>query len=86
MSKRLPTREEYKEKIEKRFSSTKFSCIRCGLQNIEINEIEPYPTKVTETVLYVTALLFCRRCNHRFHVRILDQGTRNTNLYFDSTL
>ena len=84
MSKRLPTREEYKEKIEKRFSSTKFSCIRCGLQNIEINEIEPYPTKVTETALYVTALLFCRGCNHRFHVKILDQGTRNTNLYFDS--
>jgi transcription elongation factor Elf1 len=86
MSKTLPTREEYKEKIQKRFSSTKFSCIRCGLQNIEINEIEPYPTQVAETALYVTALLFCRRCNHRFHVKILDQGTRNTNLYFDSTL
>jgi transcription elongation factor Elf1 len=86
MSKRLPTREEYKEKIEKRFSSTKFSCIRCGVQNMEINEIQPYPTNGTETALYVTALFLCRRCNHRFHVKILDQGTRNTDLYFDSTL
>jgi transcription elongation factor Elf1 len=86
MNKTLPTREEYKEKIEKRFSSTKFSCIRCGVQNIEINEIQSYPTKGTEIALYVSALLLCRTCNHRFHVKILDQGTRNTDLYFDSTL
>ena len=86
MSKRLPTREEYKEKIEKHFGSTKFSCIRCGVQNIAINKIQPYPTKGTETAIYVTALLLCTKCNHRFHVKILDQGALNTDLYFDSTL
>jgi len=86
MNKRLPTREEFKEKIEKRFSSTKFSCMRCGVQNIEINEIQPYSTEGTQTALYVTALLLCTRCIHIFHVKILDQGIQNTDLYFDSTL
>jgi transcription elongation factor Elf1 len=86
MSKEFPTREEDGELIKKSFSSTKFSCIRCGLQNIEINEIQPYPSKGREAALSVTALLFCRRCNHRFYVKILDQGARNTDVYFNNTL
>ena len=84
-SKEFPTREEDVER-KKSFSSIKFSCIRCGLKKIEINEIQSYPTKGTETALYVTALLFCKRCNHRFYVKILDQGARNIDIYFDNTL
>lgn len=80
------TREEDEERMKESFSSIKFSCIKCGLQNIDISEIQSYPNKGTETARYVTALLFCRSCNHRFHVKILDQGARNTNTYFDNAL
>jgi DNA-directed RNA polymerase subunit RPC12/RpoP len=87
-------------KNENDFRLMKFRCIRCGFQDIEINEIEPHadginfrsvgqpakPKKDIETTFYVTGLLFCRRCNHRFHVKILDQGPRNTNLYFNNML
>jgi len=85
MTKEFTTREEHRERIKKSFSSIKFSCIRCGLQKIEMNEIQSYPNKGTE-IAYVTALLFCRRCKHRFHVKILDQGARNTDVYFNNTL
>ena len=86
MSKEFQAGDENGERIKKSFSSNKFSCIRCGLQGIEISEIQHYPSKRTEAALCVTALLFCRRCNHRFYVKILDQGTRNTDIYFDNTL
>jgi transcription elongation factor Elf1 len=86
MSKEFQTRAENEESIKKIFSSVKFSCIKCGLQDLEISEIQPFPNKGTETALYVTALLFCSRCKHRFHVKILDQGVRNTNIYFDNAL
>jgi len=93
-------REDDKERIVNDFRSIKFPCIRCGLQDIGINEIQPYadginfhgvgqpanPKKDIETTFYVTGLLFCRRCNHRFHVKVLDQGPRNTNLYFNNML
>jgi hypothetical protein len=51
MSKEFPTRDEDGELIKKSFSSIKFSCIRCGLQYIEINEIQPYPSKGREAAL-----------------------------------
>ena len=86
MSKEFQTRKEDDERIKKIFSSLKFYCIKCGLQNIEISGIQLFPNKGMETALYVTALLFCSRCNHRFHVKILDQGVRNTNIYFDNAL
>ena len=100
MSEEFPIREEDKERIKDDFRSIKFHCIICGLKDIEINEIEPHagrinfrgvrdsanPKKDIKTTFYVTGLLFCRRCNHRFHVKILDQGTRNTNVYFDNML
>jgi len=86
MSEEFPNREEDEEQIKNSFSSIKFSCIRCGLRDIEINEIQPNHKKEAETAFYVTALLYCRRCNHRFHVKILDQGLRNTNVYFNNKL
>jgi hypothetical protein len=86
MSEDSRIRKEDEERIKNSFSSIKVSCIRCGLQNIEINEIQPFPNRGTKTAFYVTALLYCRRCNHRFHVKILDQGPRNTNVYFNNTL
>ena len=66
MTKEFTTREEHGKKIKKSFSSIKFSCIKCGLQKIEMDEIQSYPNKGTE-IAYVTALLFCRRCKHRYH-------------------
>jgi len=86
MSEEFPIREEDEERIKNSFSSIKFSCIRCGLRDIEINEIELYHKEETESAFYVTALLYCRRCNHRFHMKILDQGLRNTNVYFNNKL
>jgi len=100
MSEEFPIREEDEERIKNDFRSIKFPCIRCGLNDIEINEIEPHagrinfravrdsanPKKDIKTTFYVTGLLYCRRCNHRFHVKILDQGPRNTNLYFNNAL
>ena len=46
----------------------------------------PRPTKDIGSTFYVVGILFCRKCNHRFHVKILDQGIRNTNVYFDNGL
>ncbi|TLX90361.1 MAG: hypothetical protein E6K94_07520 [Thaumarchaeota archaeon] len=100
MNEEFPIREEDEERIKDDFRSIKFPCIRCGFKDVEINEIQPYagginfhgvgqaanPKKYIETTFYVTGLLFCRRCNHRFHVKILDQGTLNTNVYFDNML
>jgi hypothetical protein len=100
MSEEFPIREEDGERIINDFRSIKFRCIRCGLRDIEISEIQPRcdginfhgigqpanPKNDIEMTFYVTGLLFCKRCNHRFHVKILDQGTRNTNIYFDNML
>jgi hypothetical protein len=44
------------------------------------------PTRDIELTFDVANILFCRKCNHRFHVKILDQGIKNTNVYFDNTL
>jgi len=85
MTKEFTTREEHGKKIKKSFSSIKCSGIRCGLQKIATVQIQSYPNKGTE-IADVTALLFCRRCKHRFHVKILDQGARNTDVYFNNTL
>jgi DNA-directed RNA polymerase subunit RPC12/RpoP len=100
MKEEFPIRGENKERIINDFRLIKFRCIRCGSKNIQINEIQPYadginfhgrgqtanPKNEIELTFYVTALLFCKRCNHRFHMKILDQGTRNTNVYFDNML
>jgi hypothetical protein len=100
MSEEFPIREEDWERIINDFKSIKFPCIRCGLQDIEINEIQPYadgidfhgvgqaanPKNERQTIFYVTGLLSCTRCKHRFYIKILDQGNRNTNVYFDNTL
>jgi len=80
MKEEFPIREEEEERIKNDFRLMKFRCIRCGLQDIEINEIEPHadginfhgvghpanPKKDIETTFYVTGLLFCRRCNLDF--------------------
>ena len=100
MNKEFQIREEDKERIIDDFRSIKFRCIRCGLQNIQVIGAEPCadginvhgshesadPKKDIEMTFYITGLLFCKRCNHRFHVKILDQGTRNTDVYFDNML
>jgi len=100
MNEEFQIREDDKERIINDFKSIKFRCIRCGLRNIEVIGAEPYadginlhgrhesadPKKDIEMTFYVTGLLFCKRCNHRFYAKILDQGTRNTNIYFDNTL
>ena len=88
------------ERIIKDFKSIKFSCIRCGSKNIKVMEADSHPdgikvhgvlptspSKDNEmTTLYVVGILICMKCNHRFHVKIFDQGMRNTNLYFDNSL
>ncbi|HJR83949.1 MAG TPA: hypothetical protein VJ772_01130 [Nitrososphaeraceae archaeon] len=87
------------ERIIKDFKSIKFSCIRCGSKNIKVLDANSHPdgikdhgvpqtspSKDIEMTLYVVGILFCTKCNHRFHVKIFDQGMRNTNLYFDNSL
>jgi hypothetical protein len=99
MIEKFPIREQDEERIKNDFRSIKVHCIRCGLADIEISGIESQADGINvhglyqpanpydrETTFYVTALLFCRRCNHRFHVKILDQGLRNTNVYFNNML
>ena len=100
MNEKFPIREEDQERIKNDFRSVKFHCIRCGLEDIEMSGVEPQTEGInvhglyhpanryndSETTFYVTGLLFCRRCNHRFHVKILDQGLRNTNVYFNNML
>jgi len=96
----FPIRENDTERIINDFKSIRFPCIRCGLKGTEIIGVEVHVDKVKiqglrhsnnsdreiKMILYVTGLLFCKRCNHRFHMKILDQGTRNTNVYFDNML
>jgi len=99
MAEEYPISEKHQERIKNDFASMKFPCIRCGLADIEISGIESQADGINvhglyqpanpydrETTFYLTALLFCRRCNHRFHVKILDQGLRNTNVYFNNML
>ena len=100
MKEEFPIREKDEQRIKNDFRLMKFRCISCGLQDIEINEIEPHADGINfrglgrpansnediETTFYVTGLLFWRRCNHRFHVKRLDQGPRNTNIYFNNML
>jgi hypothetical protein len=42
MKEEFPIREEDEERIKNDFRLMKFRCIRCGFQDIEINEIEPH--------------------------------------------
>ena len=100
MRDRSPIKENDKERIINDFKTTKFACIRCGSRDIETITTKPYAdginihscyeltnhNKEVELTFYVTGLLFCRNCKHRFHVKILDQGIRNTDEYFDNTL
>ena len=97
---RFPIKENDKERIINDFKTTKFACIRCGSRDIETITTKPYAdginihgrnehtnhNKEIELTFYVTALLFCGNWKHRFHVKILDQGIRNTDEYFDNTL
>lgn len=99
MREEYPIKEKDYERIIKDFRSIRFPCIRCGSKDIEIVGADqhadrinvrgihpPSPIKDIELTFYVAGILFCRKCNHRFHVKILDQGTRNTNVYFDNML
>lgn len=99
MGKEYSIKEKDYNRIIKDFKSTKFSCIRCGSKNLEILDVDSHlegikdhdspptsPTKDIRLTFYVAGILSCRKCNHRFHVKILDQGIRNTNLYFDNSL
>ncbi|HVE37103.1 MAG TPA: hypothetical protein VNA18_02815 [Nitrososphaeraceae archaeon] len=99
MRKEYSVKEKDYNRIISDFKSTRFSCIRCGSKNLEILDADSHlegikdhdnpptsPTKNIELTFYVAGILSCRKCNHRFHVKILDQGIRNTNLYFDNSL
>ena len=99
MREEYPIKEKDYERIMKDFRSIRFPCIRCGSKDIEIVVVDPHadkinvrgihpprPIKDIESTFYVAGILFCRKCNHRFHVKILDQGIRNTNVYFDNGL
>lgn len=99
MRKEYSVKEKDYNRIMNDFKSTRFSCIRCGSKNLEILDADSHfegikdhdnpptsPTKDIELTFYVAGILSCRKCNHRFHVKILDQGISNTNLYFDNSL
>ena len=98
MRKEYPVKEKDYTRIKKDFRSIRFPCIRCGSKDIEIvgdpqadglivrGIHAPSPIKDIELTFYVAGILFCRKCNHRFHVKILDQGINNTNVYFDNRL
>ena len=99
MREEYPVKEKDYTRIKRDFSSIRFPCIRCGSKDIEIMGADPHnddiivhgirppsPTKDIELTFYVAGILFCRKCNHRFHVKILDQGISNTNVYFDNRL
>jgi hypothetical protein len=99
MKKESSIKEQDYERIIDDFRSIRFPCIRCGSKNMEVIEADSHadginvhsihshsPTRDIELTFYVAGILFCRKCNHRFHVKILDQGIRNTNVYFDNTL
>lgn len=99
MNEKSPINENNFERINKDFRSIKFACVSCGSREIEIISVEPHvngkvqglhesssPDNDIELTFYVTGLLFCINCKHRFYVKILDQGIRNTDVYFDNTL
>lgn len=99
MRKEYSVKEKDYNRIINDFKSTRFSCIRCGSKNLEILNADSHlegitdhdspptnPTKDIGLTFYVAGILSCRKCNHRFHVKIWDQGIRNTNLYFDNSL
>lgn len=99
MRKEYSVKEKDYKRIINDFKSTRFSCIRCGSKNLEIIDADSHlegikdhdnpstsPIKDIELTFYVAGILFCRKCNHRFHVKILDQGISNTNVYFDNRL
>ena len=99
MREEYPVKEKDYTRIKKDFRSIRFPCIRCGSKDIEIVGTDPHadgitvrgihppnPIKDIELTFYVAGILSCGKCNHRFHVKILDQGIRNTNLYFDNSL
>ena len=99
MNDKFPIKENNKERIIKEFKLTRFACIICGSRDIEITAVEPYadgikvhghnePSNRDNDIEFtrVTGLLLCGKCNHRFYVKILDQGISNTDVYFDNTL
>jgi transcription elongation factor Elf1 len=99
MRKEYPVKEKDYTRIKKDFRSIRFPCIRCGSNDIEIVGADahndgiivhgirpPSPIKDIELIFYVAGILFCRKCNHRFHVKISDQGISNTNVYIDNRL
>ena len=78
----FPVRNQERQVFTDRFNSMKFSCIRCGLNDLNKSDIEFYidgndfpnasPNSIEQT-FFVTGMLFCNRCKHRFFVKILDQ-------------
>ncbi len=99
MREEYPIKEKDYERIMKDFRSIRFPCIRCGSKDIEIVVADPHADKInvrgihpsstikhTALIFYVAGILFCRKCSHRFRVKILDQGMSNTNVYFDNGL
>jgi transcription elongation factor Elf1 len=97
---RFPIEENDYDRIIGDFKEIKFACIRCGSRDMEITGVEPYADGINahsrpessdhgndiELTFYITGILFCRNCKHRFYLKILDQGIRNTDVYFDNTL
>jgi transcription elongation factor Elf1 len=100
MNEKFPVKETDKNRIITYFKSNKFVCIRCGSKKIKITSGEPNNERININGLYVssnsdievelsfhvTGLLFCNKCRHRFYVKIVDQGIKNTDVYFDNTL
>ncbi|HKQ21780.1 MAG TPA: hypothetical protein VJS91_07055 [Nitrososphaeraceae archaeon] len=100
MNEKFPVKETDKNRIITYFKSNKFACIRCGSKKIKITSGEANNERININGLYVssnsdievelsfhvTGLLFCNKCRHRFYVKIVDQGIKNTDVYFDNTL
>ncbi|HEX7817974.1 MAG TPA: hypothetical protein VF419_01220 [Nitrososphaeraceae archaeon] len=99
MNDKFSIKENNKERIIKDFKLTRFACIICGSRDLEITAVEPYadgikvhshnePSNHYNDIEFtrLTGLLLCGKCNHRFYVKILDQGISNTDVYFDNTL
>ena len=98
LTKKVSIKENDIDRIICNFKKTKFTCIRCGSTDIEITGVKPYSGGINkhgiyrfqtigdDETFYITSLLDCRNCKHRFYMNMLDQGIRNTDVYFDNTL
>jgi transposase-like protein len=85
-----PVKEINEEITKKRFTQTKFYCLRCGAFDIIkkdnmkfFAERKNYHSRAqyeyandVETTFFVTSSLYCTRCKHTYFVKILDEGIK----------